>query len=178
MLGHESVMRNRPISFIDPRVLLSSSLRRLQTLQNSLSSHFLRITPATKTMINQSYPPDKSACNSPYPFSYSMILMPLEDPLINHSNEISQLSPFRLETIYISQPNNRLLSKRIPALWQIKRQSALCKPFSTFSSPGPGDSKLMFRLIHFWETSINSKGAILIGTKYVTVGFFNHHHPQ
>ncbi|CAN6969334.1 unnamed protein product, partial [Brassica oleracea var. botrytis] len=94
-------------------------------------------------MMNQSYPPDKSACNSPHPSSYSMILMPPEDPLINHSNEISQLSPFRLETIYISQPNNPLLSKRIPALWQIKRQSPPCKPFSTFALPGPGDSKLM-----------------------------------
>ena len=171
-------MRNRPISFIDPFVLLSSSLRRLQTFQNSLSSHFLRITPATETMMNQSYPPDKSACNSPHPSSYSMILMPLEDPLINHSNEISQLSPFRLETICISLSNNPMLSKRIPTLWQIKRKSPPCKPFSTFVSPGPGDSKLMFRLIHFWETSINSKGGILIGTKYVTVDFFNHHHSQ
>ncbi|KAF2576501.1 hypothetical protein F2Q70_00000920 [Brassica cretica] len=40
-------------------------------------------------MMNQSYPPDKSACNSPHPSSYSMILMPLEDPLVNHSYEIS-----------------------------------------------------------------------------------------
>ncbi|CDY62252.1 BnaCnng39700D [Brassica napus] len=41
------------------------------------------------------------------------------------------------------------------------------KPFSTFVSAGPGDSKLMFRLIHFWETCNNSKVGILIGTKMV-----------
>ncbi|KAL0681986.1 hypothetical protein Bca4012_048833 [Brassica carinata] len=41
------------------------------------------------------------------------------------------------------------------------------KPFSTFVSAGPGDSKLMFRLIHFWEACNNSKGGILIGTKMV-----------
>ncbi|KAG2248219.1 hypothetical protein Bca52824_087847 [Brassica carinata] len=52
------------------------------------------------------------------------------------------------------------------------------KPFSTFVSAGPGDSKLMFRLIHFWEACNNSKGGILIGTKYVTVDFFNDHHPH
>ncbi|KAF3596327.1 hypothetical protein DY000_02020591 [Brassica cretica] len=39
------------------------------------------------------------------------------------------------------------------------------KPFSTFVSAGPVDSKLMFRLIHFWEACNNSKGGILIGTK-------------
>ncbi|KAH0913787.1 hypothetical protein HID58_028233, partial [Brassica napus] len=89
----------------------------------------------------------------------------------------SLLSVLRLY-IYISQPNNPLLSKRIPALRQIKQQSPPCKPFSTFVSPRPEDSKLMFRLINFWETSINSKRGILIGTKYVIVDFFNHHHPQ
>ncbi|KAF3599751.1 hypothetical protein F2Q69_00036470 [Brassica cretica] len=52
------------------------------------------------------------------------------------------------------------------------------KPFSTFVSAGPGDSKLMFRLIHFWEACNNSKGGILIETKYVTVDFFNDHHPH
>ncbi|KAF3515948.1 hypothetical protein DY000_02060816 [Brassica cretica] len=52
------------------------------------------------------------------------------------------------------------------------------KSFSTFVSAGPGDSKLMFRLIHFWEACNNSKGGILIGTKYVTVDFFNDHHPH
>uniref|UniRef100_A0A0D3C1N4 Uncharacterized protein n=1 Tax=Brassica oleracea var. oleracea TaxID=109376 RepID=A0A0D3C1N4_BRAOL len=41
------------------------------------------------------------------------------------------------------------------------------KPFSTFVSAGPGDSKLMFRLIHFWEACNNFKGSILIGTKMV-----------
>ncbi|CAF2075280.1 BnaC01g27540D [Brassica napus] len=41
------------------------------------------------------------------------------------------------------------------------------KPFSTFVSAGPGDSKLMFRLIHFWEACNNSKGGILIETKMV-----------
>ncbi|CAN7087617.1 unnamed protein product [Brassica oleracea var. botrytis] len=41
------------------------------------------------------------------------------------------------------------------------------KSFSTFVSAGPGDSKLMFRLIHFWEACNNSKGDILIGTKMV-----------
>ncbi|CAN6929297.1 unnamed protein product [Brassica oleracea var. botrytis] len=41
------------------------------------------------------------------------------------------------------------------------------KSFSTFVSAGPGDSKLMFRLIHFWEACNNSKGGILIGTKMV-----------
>ncbi|KAH0856908.1 hypothetical protein HID58_085169, partial [Brassica napus] len=59
------------------------------TLQNSPSFHFLRITHAAETMMNQSYPSDKSACNSPHPSSYSMILMPLEDLLVNHSYEIS-----------------------------------------------------------------------------------------
>ncbi|WZZ60938.1 hypothetical protein YC2023_061045 [Brassica napus] len=33
-----------------------------ETLQNSSSSHLLCITPATATMMNQSYPPDKSEC--------------------------------------------------------------------------------------------------------------------
>ncbi|CAN6917333.1 unnamed protein product [Brassica oleracea] len=42
------------------------------------------------------------------------------------------------------------------------------KPFSPFVSAGPGDSKLMFMLIHFWEACNNSKGGILIETKYVT----------
>ncbi|CAN6938162.1 unnamed protein product [Brassica oleracea] len=41
------------------------------------------------------------------------------------------------------------------------------KSFSTFVSAGSGDSKLMFRLIHFWEACNNSKGGILIGTKMV-----------
>ncbi|CAF1731000.1 BnaC09g17780D [Brassica napus] len=41
------------------------------------------------------------------------------------------------------------------------------KPFSTFVSAGPGESKLMFRQIHFWEACNNSKGGILIGTKMV-----------
>ncbi|CAN6832135.1 unnamed protein product [Brassica oleracea] len=41
------------------------------------------------------------------------------------------------------------------------------KPFSTFVSAGSGDSKLMFRLIHFWEACNNSKGGILIETKYM-----------
>ncbi|KAF3583275.1 hypothetical protein F2Q69_00030608 [Brassica cretica] len=41
------------------------------------------------------------------------------------------------------------------------------KPFSTFVSAGPGDSKLMFRLIHFWEACNNSKRGILIRTKMV-----------
>ncbi|KAF3556528.1 hypothetical protein F2Q69_00014497 [Brassica cretica] len=52
------------------------------------------------------------------------------------------------------------------------------KPFSTFVSAGPRDSKLMFRLIHFWEACNNTKGGILIGTKSVTVDFFNDHHPH
>ncbi|CAN6924241.1 unnamed protein product [Brassica oleracea] len=43
------------------------------------------------------------------------------------------------------------------------------KPFSTFVSAGPGDSKLMFRLIHFWEACNNSKGGILIETKYMVI---------
>ncbi|CAN6935534.1 unnamed protein product [Brassica oleracea] len=30
----------------------------------------------------------------------------------------------------------------------------------------------MFRLIHFWEACNNSKGGILIGTKYVTIDFY------
>ncbi|KAH0903458.1 LOW QUALITY PROTEIN: hypothetical protein HID58_042961, partial [Brassica napus] len=96
------------------------------TLQNSSSSHLLSITPATATMMNQSYPPDKSACNSPHPSSYSMISMPLEDPLINHFNETHPISLLSLLRLYISQPNNLFLSKRIPALWQIKRQSPPC----------------------------------------------------
>ncbi|KAL0788947.1 hypothetical protein Bca101_005193 [Brassica carinata] len=41
------------------------------------------------------------------------------------------------------------------------------KPCSTFVSAGPGDSKLMFRLIHFLEACNNSKGGILIGTKMI-----------
>ncbi|WZZ52071.1 hypothetical protein YC2023_052178 [Brassica napus] len=36
----------------------------------------------------------------------------------------------------------------------------------------------MFRLIYFWEACNNSKGDILIETKYVTVDFFNDHHPH
>ncbi|KAL0668399.1 hypothetical protein Bca4012_031103 [Brassica carinata] len=46
------------------------------------------------------------------------------------------------------------------------------KPFSTFVSAGPRDSKLMFRLIHFWEACNNSKGDILIGTKSFLAGEF------
>ncbi|KAF2570509.1 hypothetical protein F2Q70_00004946 [Brassica cretica] len=76
-------------------------------------------------MMNQSYPPDKSACNSPHPSSYSIISMPLEVATVQY------------------------------------------KPFSTFVSAGPGDSKLMFRVIHFLEACNNSKGGILIGTKMV-----------
>uniref|UniRef100_A0A0D3E6C1 Uncharacterized protein n=1 Tax=Brassica oleracea var. oleracea TaxID=109376 RepID=A0A0D3E6C1_BRAOL len=41
------------------------------------------------------------------------------------------------------------------------------KPFSTFVSAGPGESKLMFRQIHFCEACNNSKGGILIGTTMV-----------
>ncbi|KAH0872135.1 hypothetical protein HID58_069497 [Brassica napus] len=173
MLGHESVMHNRPISFIDPFVLLYSSLRHLQTLQNSPSFHFLRITPATETMMNQSYPPDKSACNSPHPSSYSMILMPLEDPLVNHSYEISQLSPFRVETIYIYiyiYPN-----PTIPCSANASQHYGK----SNDSHHRASHSPLLFHQDQeIPKTSIKSKGGILIGTKYVTVDFFNHHHPQ
>ncbi|KAH0892900.1 hypothetical protein HID58_055329 [Brassica napus] len=100
-----------------------------------------------------------------------MILMPFEDPLVNHSYEISQLSPFRVETIYIyiSQPNNPLLSKRIPALWQIKRQSPPCKPFSTFVSPRPGDSKLILNssLTSSWRRRLGVVMGVIEGMFYL-----------
>ncbi|KAH0864607.1 hypothetical protein HID58_081818, partial [Brassica napus] len=134
--------------------------RHLQTLQNSSSSHLFCITSATVIMMNQNYPPDKSACNSPHPPSYSMISMPLEDPLINHLNEMHLISLFSLLRlyIYISQPNNFFLSKRIPSLWQIKRQSPPC---NTSHSP------LLFQQDQEIPTCNNSKGGILIETKMV-----------
>ncbi|CAN6923130.1 unnamed protein product [Brassica oleracea] len=52
-------------------------------------------------MMNQSYPPDKLACNSPHPSSYSMISMPLEDPSINHLNETHPISLLSLLRLYI-----------------------------------------------------------------------------
>ncbi|CAN7031504.1 unnamed protein product [Brassica oleracea var. botrytis] len=60
-------------------------------------------------MMNQSYPPDKSACNSPHPSSYSMISMPLEDPLINHLNETHPISLLSLLRLYI-YPNPTISS--------------------------------------------------------------------
>ena len=130
-------------------------------------------------MMNQSYPPDKSACNSPHPSSYSMISMPLEDPLINHLNETHPISLISLLRLYIYIPTQQSLPQQThPST--MANQTAVAtvqyKPFSTFVSAGPEDSKLMFRLIHFWEACNNSKGGILIETKYVTVDFFNDHH--
>ncbi|CAF1853574.1 BnaC04g26850D [Brassica napus] len=38
-------------------------------------------------------------------------------------------------------------------------------------SPGPGDSKLQFRIIHFWEARKNAKGrgSILIGIEMLMI---------
>ncbi|KAH0892892.1 hypothetical protein HID58_055321 [Brassica napus] len=82
-----------------------------------------------------------------------MILMPLEDPLVNHSYEISQLSPFPNASQHYGKSNG--------------------------SHHRASHSPLLFHQDQeIPKTSIKSKGGILIGTKYVTVDFFNHHHPQ
>ncbi|CAN6989535.1 unnamed protein product, partial [Brassica rapa subsp. trilocularis] len=60
-------------------------------------------------MMNQSYPPNKSVCNSPHPSSYSMISMPLEDLLINHLNETHLISLLSLLKLYI-YPNPTISS--------------------------------------------------------------------
>ncbi|KAH0901712.1 LOW QUALITY PROTEIN: hypothetical protein HID58_041215 [Brassica napus] len=139
----------------------------MKTLQNSSSSHLLCITPATATMMNQSYPPDKSACNSPHPSSYSMISMPLKDPLINHLNETHHISLLSLLRLYI-YPNPTISSSANASQHYGKSNGSRHRAIQAILHfSGPGDSKLMFRLIHFWETCNNSKVGILIGTKMV-----------
>lgn len=41
--------------------------------------------------------------------------------------------------------------------------------FFTQVSAGPGDSKLQFRLIHFWEARKHAKGGILIGIEMLMI---------
>ncbi|KAG5415268.1 hypothetical protein IGI04_002835 [Brassica rapa subsp. trilocularis] len=108
-------------------------------------------------MMNQSYPPNKSVCNSPHPSSYSMISMPLEDLLINHLNETHLISLLSLLKLYIYP--NPTISSSANASQNYGKSNDSCHR--------SGDSKLMFRLIHFWEACNNSKGSILIGTKMV-----------
>ncbi|KAH0875647.1 hypothetical protein HID58_073009, partial [Brassica napus] len=113
-------------------------------------------------------------------------LIVFPSPLYNacdSNNDESKLSSRQIGVlyIYIYIPTQQSLPQQTH-LNTMANQTAVAtlqyKSFSTFVSAGPGDSKLMFRLIHFWEACNNSKGDILIGTKYVTVDFFNDHHPH
>ncbi|KAG5397612.1 hypothetical protein IGI04_019426 [Brassica rapa subsp. trilocularis] len=113
-------------------------------------------------MMNQRYPPDKSVCNSPHPSSYSMIPMPLEDPLINNLNESHPISLLSLLRLYIYP--NPTISSSANAFKHYGKSNG--------SRHRPGDSKLMFRLIHFWKLAIIPKEASLSEPKFPAGEFY------
>lgn len=126
------------------------------------------------------------AFNSPHPCILSKISMPLQDTLITHSDETYPNSLCSLFRLYI-YPNTTIsaqILKSIPSTMVNQTSVTIAQApsplFFTQVSAGPGDSKLQFRLIHFWEARKHAKGGILIGIEmlmideqvYVTVSSF------
>ncbi|CAN7076515.1 unnamed protein product, partial [Brassica oleracea var. botrytis] len=104
----------------------------------------------TFTATNCNYlitPPDKSAFNSPHPSSYSIIMMPPQA-----KKSIAQ--------ILKSVPN---FMANQTAVTTTQAPSPL---FFSKVSPGPGDSQLLFKQIHFFEARNNSKEGILLGSSF------------
>lgn len=87
----------------------------------------------------------------------------------------SQLSMFPLQTPYI-YPNTTIYAqilKSIPSTMVNQTSVTIAQApsplFFTQVSAGPGDSKLQFRLIHFWEARKHAKGGILIGIEMLMI---------
>lgn len=106
--------------------------------------------------------------------------------LITHSDETHPNSLCSLFRLYI-YPNTTIsaqILKSIPSTMVNQTSVTIAQApsplFFTQVSAGPGDSKLQFRLIHFWEARKHAKGGILIGIEmlmideqvYVTVSSF------
>ncbi|KAF3604571.1 hypothetical protein F2Q69_00037435 [Brassica cretica] len=101
--------------------------------------------------------------------------MPLQDTLITHSDETHPNSLCSLFTLYI-YPNTTIsaqILKSIPSTMVNQTSVTIAQApsplFFTQVSAGPGDSKLQFRLIHFWEARKHAKGGILIGIEMLMI---------
>ncbi|CAN6988104.1 unnamed protein product [Brassica rapa subsp. trilocularis] len=82
---------------------------------------------------------------------------------------------FPLQTPYI-YPNTTIYAqilKSIPSTMVNQTSVTIAQApsplFFTQVSAGPGDSKLQFRLIHFWEARKHAKGGILIGIEMLMI---------
>ncbi|KAF3569317.1 hypothetical protein DY000_02012547 [Brassica cretica] len=89
----------------------------------------------------------KTLCTSPHPSSQSKISMPLQETIITHSVETHH---------HIYTSTQQYLAQFLKFIPNTTAQAP--SPFFFAQvSPGPVDSKMLFRRIHFWEDDNNLK---------------------